>query len=52
MRYAYRMEGKYKTIALGVYSDVSLAKARLRHQEARSLLADGVDPATTRNKDR
>ena len=51
-RYAYRIEGKYKTIALGLYPDVSLAKARSRHQEARSLLADGVDPATIRNKSR
>jgi hypothetical protein len=27
-RYNYRFEGKHKTIALGVYPDVSLAKAR------------------------
>jgi Arm DNA-binding domain len=44
-RYNYRFEGKLKTLALGVYPDVSLAKARARHQEARRQLADGIDPA-------
>jgi hypothetical protein len=31
-RYNYRFEGKQKTIALGVYPDVSLHKARARHE--------------------
>lgn len=44
-RYNYRFDGKYKTLALGVYPDVPLAKARARHQEARSQLADGIDPS-------
>lgn len=44
-RYNYRFSGKEKTLALGVYPDVSLAKARTRHFEARQLLADGVDPS-------
>jgi Arm DNA-binding domain len=44
-RYNYRLQGKQKTLALGVYPDVSLAKARERHQEARRRLADGVDPS-------
>ncbi len=38
-RYNYRFNGKGKTLALGVYPDVSLVKARARHQEARQLLA-------------
>jgi transposase-like protein len=45
-RYNYRFEGKHKTLALGVHPDVSLEKARTRHQIARTLLADGVDPST------
>jgi transposase-like protein len=45
-RYNYRFEGKHKTLALGVHPDISLDKARARHQIARTLLADGVDPST------
>ena len=44
-RYNYRFDGKQKTLALGVYPDVSLAKARARHQDARSQLAGGIDPS-------
>jgi hypothetical protein len=44
-RYNYRFEGKLKTLALGVHPDVSLEKARARHQIARIMLADGVDPS-------
>jgi transposase-like protein len=44
-RYNYRFEGKHKTLALGVHPDISLDKARARHQAARTLLADGVDPS-------
>jgi transposase-like protein len=44
-RYNYRFEGKHKTLALGVHPDISLDKARVRHQLARSLLADGIDPS-------
>ncbi len=43
-RMAYRMHGKQKTLALGVYPDVSLAKARKRRDEARINLAEGTDP--------
>lgn len=44
-RYNYRFEGKHKTLALGVHPDVSLDKAKARHQVARTLLADGIDPS-------
>jgi transposase-like protein len=44
-RYNYRFEGKLKTLALGIHPDVSLDKARARHQAARTLLADGIDPS-------
>jgi len=44
-RLNYRFQGKQKTLALGVYPAVSLAKARGRRDEARELLADGVDPS-------
>ncbi|MGH8130439.1 MAG: tyrosine-type recombinase/integrase, partial [Steroidobacteraceae bacterium] len=44
-RFNYRYNGKQKTLALGVYPDVSLGKARLRLRVAREQLADGLDPA-------
>ena len=47
-RYNYRYAGKRKTLALGVYPDVSLKAARSAHQEARGKLANGVDPGAVR----
>lgn len=44
-RYNYRFDGKLKTIALGIHPDVPLEKARARHQVARCLLAEGIDPS-------
>lgn len=44
-RMDYRYLGKQKTLALGVYPAVTLAKARKRREEARELLADGADPS-------
>jgi integrase len=43
-RMDYRFEGKRKTLALGVYPDVSLKKAREKLDTARTQLADGIDP--------
>jgi hypothetical protein len=45
-RYNYRFCGKYNTLALGIRPDVSLQEARSRHQVARSMLANGIDPST------
>lgn len=47
-RYDYRFAGKRKTLALGVYPDVSLKDAREQHQEARRALAQGTDPGEQR----
>lgn len=47
-RYDYRFAGKRKTLALGVYSDVSLADARSIHQEAHQKVNKGIDPAETK----
>ncbi|MHB8744615.1 MAG: tyrosine-type recombinase/integrase [Sulfuricaulis sp.] len=43
-RFDYRHAGKRRTLAIGVYPDVSLARARERRDEARTLLANGIDP--------
>ncbi len=50
MDYAYA--DKRKTLALGVYPEVSLAKARSRRDQARELLADGFDPSTVKRGDK
>jgi len=47
-RYNYRFNGKHKTLALGIYPDVPLAKARTRHLAARQLLAEGIDPSAVK----
>ena len=44
-RYNYRFGGKYNTLALGIKPDVSLEEARSRHQAARSMLANGINPS-------
>jgi integrase len=51
-RLNYRFAGKQKTLALGVYPDVTLAKARARRDEARTQLADGIDPGVAKREDR
>jgi len=51
-RLSYRFGGKQKTLALGVYPSVSLAKARKRREDARELLADGVDPSQVKKDNR
>lgn len=47
-RLKFRFEGKEKRLSLGVYPDVGLKEARDRRDEARKLLADGVDPSQNR----
>lgn len=43
-RLKYRVHGKEKRLALGVYPDVPLALARERRDDARKLLAQDIDP--------
>ena len=47
-RLKYRIHGKEKRLALGVYPEVSLADAREGREKARRLLRDGVDPGVVR----
>lgn len=44
-RLQYRFAGKQKLLALGVYPAVSLADARNRRDDARRLIAAGIDPS-------
>ncbi|WP_380871549.1 integrase [Sphingomonas sp. DBB INV C78] len=43
-RWSYTYDGKQKSMALGIYPMVSLAKARLKRDAARELLDHGRDP--------
>jgi len=47
-RIAYRFAGKQKTLAVGIYPDVSLADARDRREQARKLLANDTDPGAVK----
>jgi len=51
-RLKYRYAGREKLISLGVYPDVTLKQARERRDEARRLLADGIDPSAKRQAER
>ena len=47
-RLGYRFGGKQKLLSMGIYPDVSLKQARERRDEARRLLAEGIDPSVHR----
>lgn len=49
-RLNYRFEGKRKTLALGTYPAIPLAKARMKRADARAMLADGIDPGDAKRK--
>lgn len=49
-RMKYRFDGKEKTLALGVYPEVSLKLARERRTKAREQIADGIDPNEVRKE--
>jgi integrase len=51
-RFKYRIDGKEKRISLGVYPDVGLAEARDKREQARKLLAAGVDPGEHRKAEK
>lgn len=47
-RYNYRFNGKQKTLTLGQFPIVALEFARRMHHDARTLLAQGIDPGDQR----
>ncbi len=48
-RFKYRMDGKEGLLSFGKYPDVSLSQARLKRDDARKLVAAGVNPSKARN---
>lgn len=51
-RLKYRFGGKQKTLALGLYPEVSLKEARLARDTARLQIAQGIDPARERRTEK
>lgn len=47
-RLDYRFDDKRKTLSMGVYPEVGLKEARLKREDARKLLSQGVDPGANR----
>lgn len=49
-RLKYRFTGKEKTLALGVYPEVSLKEACEKRDEARKLISSGIDPSQAKKE--
>src|SRR6266480_5971805 len=49
-RFKYRFAEKEKRLSLGVYPEVSLKAARAKRDDARRLLAEGIDPSEHRQQ--
>ena len=49
-RLKYRIAGKEKRLSLGTYPDVSLQAARRARDEAREVIAQGIDPSAERKE--
>lgn len=47
-RFRYRINGVPKMLSFGAYPEVSLAQARVKRDDARALVADGIDPSAAR----
>jgi len=51
-RLKYRFNGKEKKLAIGAYPEIGLKEARDKRDDARSLLAVGVDPSQKKKTDK
>src|SRR5712671_1531098 len=51
-RFRYRFSGKENMLALGSFPEVSLATARTKRDDAKNLLAVGIDPSAQRKLDK
>ncbi len=49
-RYDYRVHGKRKTLAIGVYDQTSLKEAREKHRDAKKLIEQGIDPVIEKKR--
>jgi integrase len=51
-RLRYEFDGVEKGLSLGIYPDVSLKRARAKRDEARKLIAEGIDPSAKRKAEK
>lgn len=51
-RMSYRFDGKQKLLSFGAYPYVTLASARRRRDNAKTLLAEGIDPMAVKKADK
>ncbi len=51
-RFRYRFAGKENTLGLGAFPAVSLAEARGKRDDARKLVAAGIDPSQKKKEER
>jgi len=51
-RFKYLFQGKEKRLVFGLWPDLSLKRARQYKEDARSLVAQGVDPGQKRKQDK
>ncbi|MCP9270084.1 tyrosine-type recombinase/integrase [Xenorhabdus sp. XENO-1] len=51
-RYRYQFAGKTKMISLGIYPVVTLTEARAKRDEARKLVANGINPSEARKAEK
>lgn len=51
-RLKYRIDGKEKLYAIGVYPETSLANARDRRDEARRQVKNGIDPSAAKQEEK
>ena len=51
-RLKYRIAGKEKLLSIGVYSDITLAEAWAKRDEAKRILAAGGDPSEEKKADK
>ena len=51
-RYRYRFNDRANMLAMGQYPEIGLKQARERRDEARKLLANGIDPSEARKEEK
>jgi len=51
-RLKYRLHGKEKLLAIGSYPDITLKRAREKRDDARKLIADGIDPSIKKKSEK
>ncbi|MDD5126216.1 integrase arm-type DNA-binding domain-containing protein [Methylovulum sp.] len=51
-RFDYRINGKQKTLSVGLYPEISVPEARARRSELREQVANAIDPSEQRKAER